>query len=54
MQTLFSYDFNLYRIRYGSGRYTCLLAKNPQHARDLGQVDGDEVVEVDVVTGNNT
>ena len=53
MQPVFHYDFNLYRIRYGSGRCTCLLAKTPQHARDLGQVDGDEVVEVDVILQNN-
>jgi hypothetical protein len=43
----FSYGMDLYRIGYGSGRFTCLIAQGPDQARGLAKRPGDTVVSVD-------
>jgi hypothetical protein len=48
----FSYRLDLYRIRYGSGDVTCLLAQSPEQARGFAARVGDTVVAVDLVPHN--
>lgn len=48
----FSYGLDLYRIRYGSGDVTCLLAQSPEQARGFAAREGDEVIAVDKVDNN--
>jgi hypothetical protein len=43
----FSYGMDLYRIGYGSGGVTCLLAQGPDQARELAKRAGDTVVSVE-------
>ena len=48
----FPYRLDLYRIRYGSGDVTCLLAQSPEQARGFAARAGDTVVAVDKVDNN--
>jgi hypothetical protein len=43
----FSYGMDMYRIRYGSGVFTCLIAQGPDQARELAKRAGDTVVSVE-------
>lgn len=44
----FSYGLSLYRVRYGDGEVTTLLAQTPEYAKHVAEYSrpGSEVVDV--------